>query len=41
MMSGWTMSVTGFSAARLGISEIGVSFPDASFGVGIMRLLQR
>ena len=27
-----TASVTGFSAAQLGLSEIGVSFPDASFG---------
>jgi len=30
--AGLTASVTGFSAAQLGLSEIGVSFPDASFG---------
>jgi len=30
--SGFTASVTGFSEARLGISEIGVSYPDETFG---------
>jgi isopenicillin-N N-acyltransferase-like protein len=30
--AGFTASVTGFSEAQLGLSEIGVSFPDASFG---------
>jgi isopenicillin-N N-acyltransferase-like protein len=30
--AGFTASVTGFSSARLGVSEIGVSYPDASFG---------
>ena len=30
--TGYTASITGFSAAKLGISEIGVSYPDASFG---------
>jgi isopenicillin-N N-acyltransferase-like protein len=29
---GWTASITGFSSQQLGLSEIGVSFPDASFG---------
>ena len=30
--AGFTASVTGFSEARLGISEIGVSYPDETFG---------
>jgi len=30
--AGFTGSVTGFSARQLGLSEIGVSYPDASFG---------
>ena len=30
--SGFTASVTGFSSQQLGLSEIGVSYPDASFG---------
>ena len=30
--SGFTGSVTGFSSAQLAVSEIGVSYPDASFG---------
>ena len=30
--AGFTASVTGFNAAQLGLSEIGVAFPDASFG---------
>lgn len=30
--AGWTASVTGMSSVPLGMSEIGVSFPDASFG---------
>ena len=29
---GFTASVTGFSEAALGLSEIGVSYPDESFG---------
>ena len=29
---GWTASITGMSAAGLSVSEIGVSFPDISFG---------
>lgn len=28
----WTGSITGFSESQIGISEIGVSFPDSSFG---------
>ena len=30
--TGWIGSITGMSAAALGISEIGVTFPDATFG---------
>ena len=30
--TGWLGSITGMSASALGISEIGVSFPDDSFG---------
>jgi isopenicillin-N N-acyltransferase like protein len=30
--SGWTASITGFSSTQLALSEIGVSYPDASFG---------
>ena len=30
--SGWTASITGFSERQLGLSEIGVSYPDATFG---------
>ena len=30
--TGWVGSITGFSSADLAMSEIGVSFPDASFG---------
>lgn len=30
--AGFTGSVTGFSEKQIGLSEIGVSFPDASFG---------
>ena len=29
---GWTGSITGFSSSQLALSEIGVSYPDASFG---------
>lgn len=29
---GWIGSITGMSSAKLGISEIGVSYPDPSFG---------
>ena len=29
---GWTASITGFNQQQLGLSEIGVSYPDASFG---------
>ena len=30
--TGWLGSITGMSSERVAISEIGVSFPDASFG---------
>jgi len=30
--AGWTASITGMSSVELGMSEIGVSFPDKSFG---------
>jgi hypothetical protein len=30
--SGWTASITGFSSSQLALSEIGVSYPDATFG---------
>lgn len=30
--TGWFGSITGFSSSRMAISEIGVSFPDSSFG---------
>ncbi|XP_078483757.1 protein dcd1A [Ciona intestinalis] len=30
--TGWIGSITGMSSSKLAISEIGVSFPDASFG---------
>lgn len=30
--AGWTASITGFSSTQLALSEIGVSYPDSSFG---------
>ena len=30
--AGWMASITGYSSRKLGLSEIGVSFPDESFG---------
>lgn len=30
--TGWTASITGMSSASLGLSEIGVSYPDETFG---------
>ena len=30
--TGWIGSITGMSSASIAISEIGVSFPDDSFG---------
>lgn len=35
--SGWIGAVSGMSAAALGVSEIGVTFPDASFGAESRR----